>query len=168
MHGSRNTITSPHMRIDIVNIPAIKVAALEHHAAPDQLQQSIDIFNSWRKESGYSPVATKRSFGMRYSNPEVMPIQDFHFAICGEVDVDIPENEQGICNQEIPAGRYAKLRHVGSPDTLQLKVDALCRAWLPSSDECQRDNSPLFFEYLNYLPEVPENEYITDIYLPLK
>jgi len=38
---------------------------------------------------------------------------------------------------------------------------------LPSSGEELRD-FPLYFHYLNLLPDTPENELMTDIYLPLK
>ena len=155
------------MKIDIVNIKAIKVAALEHLADPETLDQSIDTFKSWRKESGCSPVAQKRTFGVNHSNPEVIPAQKFRFDICAEVDAEIPENDYGVINKEIPAGRCARLRHKGSHDGLKLKINALYRSWLPGTEEVKRD-APIFFEYLNFLPEVKESELITDIYLPLR
>lgn len=156
-----------HMIINIVNIKTIQVAALEHFDEPEKLDQSIEIFRAWRKESGCSPVTEKRTFGLAHSNPEARPVQTFRFDICGEVDTDIPENAQGVINKEISAGRYAKLRHKGSLDTIELKVNAIYRNWLPSTQECKRD-SPIFFEYLNVSPEAPESELMTDIYFPLR
>jgi len=155
------------MIINIVNIKAIQVAALEHLGASEKLEQSIETFREWRIESGCSPVSKKRTFGIAHSNPEARPMQKFHFDICGEVDVTIPDNAYGVMNKEIPAGRYAKLRHNGSLDSINLKVNAIYRNWLPSTQECKRD-SPIFFEYLNIGDEVPDNELITDIYFPLK
>jgi AraC family transcriptional regulator len=155
------------MKVDIVNTKAIKVAALEHRGEPEKLGQSIESFKAWRKESGCSPVAEKRTFGVAHSNPEAVPVQEFHFDICGEVDAEIAENTHGLINKEIPAGRCARVRHIGSHDTIILKVHTLYRSWLPSSDEVKRD-SPIFFEYLNFEPEVPESRLITDIYFPLK
>jgi AraC family transcriptional regulator len=38
---------------------------------------------------------------------------------------------------------------------------------LPESGEELRD-FPLFFNYLNLVPDVAEHELVTDIYLPLK
>ena len=43
----------------------------------------------------------------------------------------------------------------------------LYREWLPTSGEDLRD-FPLFFHYLNLIPETPEHELLTDVYLPLK
>ena len=73
------------MRIDIVNIKPIQVAALEHLDDPDTLEQSIAVFRTWRKESGCSPISEKRTFGVAHSRPEVKPTQRFHFNICAEV-----------------------------------------------------------------------------------
>jgi len=150
-----------------VNIKPIKVAALEHLDKPETLEQSIAMFRNWRKESGFSPIAEKRTFGVAHSRPEVMPLQPFRFDICGEVDVDIPENAYGVQNKVIEGGRYARLRHKGSHEGLEQKVNALYRTWLPNSDEMKRD-APLFFEYINFMPDALDSECITDIYFPLK
>ena len=155
------------MRIDIVNIKPMKVAALEHLDEPETLEQSIEVFRTWRKESGCSPISTKRTFGVAHSRAEVMPPQPFRFDICAEVDEDIAGNSYGVLNKDIEGGRYARLRHKGSHDNLEQKVNALYRTWLPNSDELKRD-APLFFEYVNLTPDALERELITDIYFPLK
>jgi len=155
------------MRIDIVNIKPIKVAALEHLDDPETLGKSIELFRTWRKESGCSPISTKRSLGVAHSRPEATPAQAFRFDICAEVDEGVAENSYGVVNKDIEGGRYARLRHKGSHDGLQQKVNALYRTWLPNSDELQRD-APLFFEYINLTPDALESELITDIYFPLK
>ncbi len=155
------------MIITIVNIQAIQVAALEHADEPGKLPQSFEKFKAWRQESGCSPVSGKRTFGVAHSDPEARPVQKFRFDICGEVDTDVPENTYGVMNREIPAGRCARLRHKGSLDSINLKVNTLHRNWLPGTDEVKRD-APIFFEYLNVGAAVPEEELLTDIYFPLR
>jgi len=155
------------MIIKIVNIEAIKVAALEHLDEPEKLTQTIERFKAWSRESGFSPITEKRTFGVAHSNPEARPVQKFRFDICGEVDADIPENRYGVLNKVIAGGRCALLRHKGPHETIDVKVKTLYRSWLPASDEARRD-APIFFEYLNPGTTVPESGLITDIYLPLK
>ena len=150
-----------------MNIKPIKVAALEHLDKPETLEESVEAFRAWRKESGCSSVAKKRTFGIAYSNPEARPVQKFRFDICAEVDADVPVNSYGVLNKEIEGGRYAKLRHKGSHDNLEQKVNALYRTWLPNSNEMKRD-APLFFEYINLTADALDSECITDIYFPLK
>ena len=150
-----------------MHIEAIKVAALEHLGEPETLEKSVESFRTWRRESAYSPVTEKRTFGVAHSNPDARPVQSFRFDICGEVDAEIAENSYGVINREIPAGRCARVRHTGSHDTLHLKVKDIYRSWLPATQEVKRD-APIFFEYLNFMPEVAETELITDIYFPLR
>ena len=150
-----------------MNIEAIKVAALEHLGEPETLESSIESFRAWRRESGCSPVAEKRTFGVAHSDPDARPVQSFRFDICGEIDADIPENSYGVINSEIAAGRFARVRHTGSHDTLHLTVKEIHRSWLPATQEVRRD-APIFFEYLNFAPDVAETKLMTDIYFPLK
>ena len=70
-------------------------------------------------------------------------------------------------NGAIHGGRCAVIRHLGSHDRLKESIYYLYREWLPGSGEELRD-FPMFFHYLNFMPETPELKLVTDIYLPLK
>jgi AraC family transcriptional regulator len=59
------------------------------------------------------------------------------------------------------------LRHFGSDDTLGETVSYLYSEWLPDSAEELRD-FPLYCQRVEFFPDVPENEAITDLFLPLK
>jgi AraC family transcriptional regulator len=121
----------------------------------------------WRKESRLSPKDKSRTFGVAYDNPDTTEPQAFRFDICGEVSADVPVNAQGVVNKIIPGGRCAVARLLGSHDRIGECAYYLYREWLPQSGEELRD-FPLFFHYLNLLPETPEPELATDLYLPLK
>jgi len=154
------------MTIEIIDLESISIATLEHRGSPDCILDSVRIFIDWRKASGLSPVSRCRTFGIPYSDPDMTPPENFHFDICGEVDSPVPENPQGIINKQIPGGRCARLRHIGSTDEIRGSVIALYQEWLPESGEELRD-FPVFFHYIKRVPEVPEHEQITDIYLPI-
>jgi AraC family transcriptional regulator len=66
----------------------------------------------------------------------------------------------------IPGGRCAVLRVVGRSEDLEAPALFLYRDWLPSSGEEARD-FPLFCQRVSFYPDVPENETITDLFLPL-
>ncbi|MEJ2465109.1 MAG: AraC family transcriptional regulator [Candidatus Thiodiazotropha sp.] len=158
---------STAMDIEIVDFKETLIAVLEHRGAPERILESVKVFIDWRKQSGLSPNASSRTFGIPYSDPANTPPESFHFDICGEIDSAVPENPQGVISKRIPAGRCAKLRHIGSTDCIAESIYPLYRDWLPESGEELRD-FPIFFHYLKRVPEVPEHEQITDIYLPLK
>lgn len=152
--------------VTIIDFEETAVAVLEHRGAPALIMESVQQFIDWRKESGLSPNAGSRTFGMVYSDPESTPAEEFRFDICGEVAGPVPANRQGVVNKTIPAGRCATVRHYGSTDRIGESAWYLYREWLPESGEELRD-FPLLFHYVKRMPEVSEHEQVTDVYLPL-
>ena len=162
-HFSRNIL----MHVRIVECPEIKVATLEHRGPPGLVNESVRQFIEWRMRSGQSPVATSRTFGIPYGNPDTTPPHAFRFAICGEIDEEVTPNEFGVRPLVIPGGRYVVVRHAGSPDHIGETIYPIYRDWLPASGEELRDQ-PLFFHYLSVYPETPQDQWQTDVYVPLQ
>jgi len=154
------------VKVDIVNFGTTRIAVKQHRGPVEQLNFSVGKFIEWRKETGLSPKDSSRTFGIMYDNPDTTEPSQFRFDIAGEIQAPLPANLLGIIEQTIPGGRCAKVRHFGSHSRIGESILPLYRDWLPSSSEELRDY-PLFFHYINLLPETPEAELITDIYLPL-
>ena len=155
------------MDVNILDFAETQVAALEHRGPPELLNDSVRKFIEWRKESKLSPKDRCKTLGFAYDNPDTAEPQAFRFDICGEVTGEVPANPQGVVNKVIPAGRCAVARHLGSHDRIGECAYYLYREWLPQSGEEVRD-FPLFFHYLNLIPETPEHELVTEVYLPLR
>jgi AraC family transcriptional regulator len=155
------------MEVKVVDFAETMIAVLEHHGPPDLIFESVQTFIDWRKSSGLSPVATCRTFGLAYSDPATTAPEEFHFDVCGEISAPVPDNPQGVITKRIPAGRYATVRHHGSTDRISGSAYYLYREWLPQSGE-ELGDFPPFFHYVERIPDVPEHEQVTDIYLPLK
>ncbi|ACH38492.1 helix-turn-helix transcriptional activator, AraC family [Citrifermentans bemidjiense Bem] len=156
-----------NMDVKIVEFAETRIAVLEHRGAPEKVDDSALKFIEWRKQSGLSPVKQSRTFGLVYDDPATVEPEEFRFDICGEVSQEVPENPQGVFNSVIQGGRCAVVRHLGSHDRIGDSIYPLYRDWFPKSGEELRD-FPLFFHYLNLMPDVAEHELVTDIYLPLK
>lgn len=163
----RNRERRSCMEVHIIVFEETRVAARQHRGASTGVNDSAKIFIEWRRTSGLSPVRSSRSFGIAYDDPNTTDPEHFRFDICGSVEGDVPENPQGVIAQVIPGGRCAVVRHLGAHDRLGEAAYGLYRDWLPQSGEELRD-FPLFFHYLNLMPETPEHALITDVYLPLK
>jgi AraC family transcriptional regulator len=154
------------MQVQIVDFSETRVAALEHCGAPALVSESVRKFIDWRKQSGQSPVASSRTFGIPRGNPDTTPADDFRFDICGEIHDAVAPNTYGVRELIIPGGRCAVVRHTGSSDHIGETIYPIYRDWLPGSGEELRDQ-PLFFEYLSVFPETPLDQWQTDIYIPL-
>ncbi|MDF9619613.1 AraC family transcriptional regulator [Pseudomonas entomophila] len=155
------------MQVRIVDFTEVRLAALEHRGPPGQVSETVGRFIEWRKRSGQSPVATSRSFGIPFNNPDTTAPEDFRFAICGELFEALQPNDEGVHTLSLPGGRCAVVRHVGSPDHIGETIYPLYRDWLPGSGEELRDH-PLFFHYLSIYPQTPLEQWQTDIYVPLR
>lgn len=162
-HFSRNII----MHVRIVEFHPVRVAALEHCGAPGLVSESVRKFSEWRRQSGQSPVQSSRSFGIPFGNPDTTPPEAFRFALCGEINEAVAANEFGVTERVIPGGRCVVVRHVGSTDHIGETIYPIYRDWLPTSGEELRDH-PLFFDYLSVYPETPQDQWQTDIYVPLQ
>ncbi|MDD2700881.1 MAG: AraC family transcriptional regulator [Sideroxydans sp.] len=162
-----NIDRSKQMEVKIWEFEETPIAVLEHRGPPDLVNDSVVQFIDWRKTSGLSPIKTSDTFGIVYDNPDTTAPADFRFDICGSVTEAVPANPQGVVNKRIPAGRCAVVRHQGSHQRIGEAAYYLYRDWLPNSGEELRD-FPLFFHYLNLMPDTPEHELLTDVYLPLK
>ncbi|MFP6562172.1 GyrI-like domain-containing protein [Paraburkholderia sp. B3] len=154
------------MQVRIVDFAETRVAALEHCGPPGLVNESVRKFIDWRKQSGQSPLASSRTFGIPRNNPDTTPGEAFRFDICGEMAEPVAPNDQGVRALTIPGGRCAVVRHTGSTDHIGETIYPIYRDWLPGSGEELRDH-PLFFHYLSVFPETPQDQWQTDIYIPL-
>jgi AraC family transcriptional regulator len=154
------------MQVRIVDFSATRVAALEHSGPIGLVNESVRKFIDWRKQSGQSPLPSSRTFGIPRSNPDTTPADGFRFDICGEIDEPVAPNDYGVRELLIPGGRCAVVRHAGSTDHIGETIYPIYRDWLPASGEELRDQ-PLVFHYLSVYPDTPQDQWQTDIYIPL-
>lgn len=155
------------MKVEIIEFETTEVAALEHKGPPSLLNASVAKFIEWRRSSGLSPVAISQTYGVPWSNPEIVGPAEFRFDICGSLRGPVPDNPQGVVAKVIPGGRCAVVEHIGSTNTLETTVRWLYQEWLPGSGEALRE-FPFFFHYVERVPSVPEHEQLTRVHMPLK
>ncbi len=152
--------------VTIIDVPTTSVGVLEHRGEPRSLGASIRKFIEWRKQNQLHPRVSA-TYNLLYDDPTETPPESFRMGLCAATDRPIAENSFGVVGGEIPAGRCAVLRHVGSDDTLGDTVRFLYSTWLPASGHEPRD-FPLYVQRVRFFPDVPEHEAVTDLFLPLR
>lgn len=150
--------------VEIVDFPATRVAAVPYQGPPEQELTGVMKLVAWRREHGVSPDKGM-TIGIHYSDPASTPPAEYRMDICVSYDGEIRPNPHGVVAKHIPAGRCARIRHLGSREYIG-EADWIYRDWLPGSGEALRDFPP-FFHYVNVGPDVREEDMITDVYLPL-
>ena len=152
--------------VAIVDFAETPIAIMEHRGDPALIGDTLRRFIAWRKKTGLSPQ-NSATFNLLHTDPETGAPEDFRMDICVATTRDVASREDGISSGVIPAGRCAVLRLKGSSDDLRPAATFLYADWLPRSGEELRD-FPVYVQRVSFFPEVPENEAITDIFLPLK
>ncbi|MBL8631411.1 MAG: AraC family transcriptional regulator [Rhodospirillaceae bacterium] len=153
-------------QVKIVEVPATRLAVMEHRGDPTQIGNTIRAFIAWRKSVGLSPKVSA-TYNILYDDPTATPPDQFKLDLGVATARDITAQDVGLVMKTIPAGRCAVLRHVGSEATFGDAVMYLYAQWLPQSGADARD-FPLYCQRVAFYPDVPEHQAVTDIYLPLQ
>ena len=153
-------------QVQVVHFPETKVAVLEHRGDPQRIGDSVRAFITWRKQQGLPP-SRSATFNILHDDPSTVAPEQHRFGLCAATEREVAENPFGVVGGTLAGGRCARLRHVGSDDTLAETVRFLFAQWLPHSGEELRD-APLFLQRVHFFPDVPEHEAVTDVFLPLK
>lgn len=164
----RDTMTSTTLNtVTIIEFPETRTACMDHIGPPARIGETIQRFIAWRKAHHLHP-SKHATFNIVWCNPEDTPPDAFRMGLAVATDHELidEDREAGLTCITLPAGRYAKLCHVGSDQTLGDSALALYRNWLPQSGETPSD-FPLIFQRIAFYPNVAEHEAITDILLPL-
>jgi AraC family transcriptional regulator len=157
-----------HMKLQsvaVVDFPETMLAILEHRGNPRLIEHSVQKFIEWRRRNNLPP-SVSATFNILYNDPAEVPSENFRLDLCAAVNQKVSDPEYGIVSGTIPSGRCAVLRHIGTEDTLGESIWLLCAQWLPTSGEKRRD-FPIFLQRVKFIPEVPEIESVTDIFLPI-
>jgi AraC family transcriptional regulator len=153
------------MQVQIVDFQEIKVAAAEHRGPPELEYETSKRLIAWRMQNALPPNK-HATYGIHYTDPNTTAPADHRVDFCVSYAQPVQPNPQGIVSKIIPANRCARVRHFGSRSHNTAAI-FLYRDWLPSSGE-SFGNFPIFFHYVNVGLDIPEQDMITDVYLPLR
>jgi len=151
--------------VEIIDFPETSIAVLEHRGDPNTIMTTLQRFINWRKENALPP-AKSATYNILYDNPNDVETDKYRMGIAAQITNSIKDNNAGIIEKTIPAGRCAKLRHIGSDNQLSNMVAYLYAEWLPQSGFELRDY-PIFLQRVKFFPDVCEHETIIDIFLPI-
>lgn len=168
-NNARNKLmnrTFTHDRVVIREVPTTPLAIFEHRGDPATLGASIQRFIAWRKAAGLSPK-TNPTFNIWHSERHPASPTDYAVDLCVGTDKPFQSHGEQIKAGHIPGGRCAVLRVVGHTEDLEPAATFLYREWLPASGEEARD-FPIYCQRLSFFPDVPEQEAVAELFLPIK
>lgn len=155
------------MKVELKQLPARRLAVLEHRGDPRLVGDSVNRLMNWAKAQPQNlKPKPGEAFGFAYDDPKTTSPEEFRF----DLAITVPEQVKlsgDIIEKRLPAGRYAVAVHQGSRDNIGDTVYALYRDWLPQSGE-ELGDLPCIFSYYNFDHEVAETELVTECWLLLR
>jgi AraC family transcriptional regulator len=151
--------------ISIRDLPALRLAAIDHHGPYMQIGEVFQRLEIWAQGRGIIGPGT-RWFGIYHDDPKSVPAAALRSQAC----LTLPEGAAvngAVRLLELPPCRVAALRFQGPYAELESAYAALYSAWLPESGEEPAD-APCIEEYLNDARSTPPGELLTDVMMPLK
>ena len=141
-----------------------RVAFLRHVGPSNEVAPAWQKLMSWAGWRGLIRSAPML-LGIVYDSPDITSEAKLRYDAAMVVGEDVHgEGEIGI--QEITAGQYAVLLHIGPYSNINQTYDRLFGDWLPSSG-CEPASIPAFERYLNTPYDTAPENLRTDIYVPL-
>jgi AraC family transcriptional regulator len=152
------------MNVEIKQMPELRTATV-HHVGP--YNRISDAFGRLGELAGRAGLITDKPtmLAIYHDDPETTPEADLSSDAALVID-EQSKIPQGLGEQRLPAGRYARTLHVGPYEQLGDAWARFMGQWLAQSGE-RMGPGTTFEIYLNTPMDVPKEELRTELYIPL-
>jgi AraC family transcriptional regulator len=160
----RFTRGEPAMHVEIEDMPELRVATVRHVGPYHRIQEAFARLGELAAAAGlFGPESAM--IAIYHDDPETTPGPELQSdaALVVSARATLPD---GLVEQRLPAGRYAHTRHVGPYARLGDTWSRFMGEWLPSSEHRIADGAS-YEIYRNTPGDTPQEELVTDLYLPL-
>lgn len=153
------------MDVQIKQIPPQRVIFVRHTGPYNECGKAWDKICTWAGPRGYFQPQVQ-FIGLCHDDPEITPPDRIRYDACITTESDAaPEGDIGV--QTIAGGLYAMMTHYGSYTKLCETYAAICGQWAPANGYEIR-SMPSIEIYVNSPDGTPEDELITDVYVPIE
>ena len=152
------------MNVEKKSLSSMRLATLRHQGAYNRISEAFGRLGEIAGRAGLFN-AKPTMLALYYDDPESTPEAELSSdaAVVVAEGAKIPE---GLVEKRIAAGRYACTTFVGPYEQLGDVWARFMGHWLPASGERLGEGSA-FEIYVNNPMEVPKEQLITELYLPL-
>lgn len=158
------------MNVEIEEMPELRAFAVRHIGPYNQIPQAFERLGAIMGPMGVFQQPGAAMIAIYHDDPDTTPQDQLRSdaAIVVPPQVTMPEGlPEGLIEQRIPAGRYARAAHIGPYEQLGDVWARFMGEWLPASGH--RVGAGVSYEiYRNTPMTVPREELHTDIYVPIE
>jgi len=155
------------MKTDTRTIPALRLAAVPHSGAYNQIGPAFRKLGSLAGPAGLFAHSGAIVMGIYKDDPTTTPVEQLRSA-AGVVIPDGVALPNGLAEERLTAGRFACFTHAGSYDTLPGAWKKVSTELMPASGLRRRRGAPSYERYLNDPSQVPPEQLLTEICIPVE
>ncbi|HUQ87565.1 MAG TPA: GyrI-like domain-containing protein [Vicinamibacterales bacterium] len=147
------------MNVEIRECPQIRIAGIRHIGPYNEIGRSFQRLGSVLKGP---PPEGSQMIAVFHDDPATTPADRLR----SDAAMTLPNNAKtpdGLIEQRIPAGRYARTVHKGPYEGLPATWNALKNEWLPKSGH--KMGTASYELYVNNPMTTEKSELVTEIYL---
>ena len=152
------------MAVTIEDMPSLRIATVSHVGPYTGISEAFQRLGSIAASAGLLR-GDAMMVAIYYQNPETTQPQELH----SDAGLTVPDNAHlpaTVVEKRLPAGRYARVTHIGPYDTLPDAWSQMMRKSLPHSD-LKIGQGPTFEVYRNDPSNTPPEKLRTDLYVPV-
>lgn len=157
-------VPMPNIEASIVERPAIHVACVRHTGAYEECTGAWETLCEWAGKNGLFSMGAE-FIGLSYDDPSITEAKNIRYEAC----IPVPEKmepEGTIFMQTIPAATYVHYLHKGPYRLLESTYTQLVGSWILHHGY-ELEMLPSLEVYLNDSRTTPENDLLTEIYIPI-
>jgi AraC family transcriptional regulator len=150
------------MNVDLIEMPELRIGTVRHTGPYNQIPEAFGRLCDIAGPAGLFEKEGALCLALYHDDPETTPAAELKSDAAITVPAGLPLPE-GLTEQTIPAGRYAKTTHVGPYTGLGDTWSRFMGEWLPNSGHTFL--GPTYEIYANDPMSTPPDELRTDLYL---
>ena len=150
------------MKVEVIEIQAVRVAYVRHVGPYDKCGQAWEKLCMWAGPRGLLGAGVQ-FIGLCYDDPDVTEAEKIRYDACITVEGDV-DLVDGIALQELAGGLCAMTTHFGPYEKLSDTYAALCGQWLPANGR-EIASRPSMEIYHNSPEDTEPEDLITDVHI---
>lgn len=154
------------MKVDLIDIPKTRLGAVAHRGPYNEIGRAFERLGALAGPAGLFQQPDAMVVALYYDNPEATPVEQLR----SDAAISLPAGAatpNGLHEQTLPAGRYARTLFVGPYEGLGDAWARFMGEWLPASGH-RVGKGPSFERYLNMPGQVPKEQLKTEICVPIE
>jgi AraC family transcriptional regulator len=153
------------MTVETKSMPELRVGCVRHIGPYEQIPEAFERLGAIAGAAGLFAQPDVMMIGIYHDDPEKTPPG----ALRSDAAITIPDGmktPEGLTEQWLPAGRYAWTVHRGPYELLGDVWARLTGEWIPASGH-RIAAGPSFEVYRNTPAEVPKEQLVTELFVPI-